>query len=149
MNMEKMAPTVLKENNQIPVLSISWKFFYLLIHFLPYYHSSLTGVEIDFKGRIITIIQSLVFETSFSCKSFSESKISHFLLQQFLIPLFQLLKSLRRQNNRKGSTTYGLPRWCSGAEPVCQCRRRKSLRCDPWVDESLEEGMATLSSIPA
>ena len=25
---------------------------------------------------------------------------------------------------------YGLPRWLSGKEPACQCRR---LGCDPWV----------------
>ena len=26
-----------------------------------------------------------------------------------------------------------LPRWLSGKEPVCQCRRHKRLRFDPWV----------------
>ena len=66
-------------------------FIYLFIALLSFFYNR---VGIDFKGRIITIIQSLVSETSFSCKSFSESKISHFLLQLFLIHLLQLLKSL-------------------------------------------------------
>ena len=39
------------------------------------------------------------------------------------------------------STRLGLPRWLSGKEPTCRCRR---LRLDP-----LEEDMATHSSILA
>ena len=36
----------------------------------------------------------------------------------------------------------------SGKEPSCQCKRCKRLGFDPWVrDDSLEEGMATSSSI--
>ena len=27
----------------------------------------------------------------------------------------------------------GLPRWCSGKESACQCRRHKRLRFDPWI----------------
>ena len=27
----------------------------------------------------------------------------------------------------------GLPRWLSGKESACQCRRQKRLRFDPWV----------------
>ena len=27
----------------------------------------------------------------------------------------------------------GLPRWCSGKESACQCRRHKTLGFDPWV----------------
>ena len=29
--------------------------------------------------------------------------------------------------------SQGLPRWLSGEEPACQCRRRKRHRYDPWV----------------
>ena len=38
----------------------------------------------------------------------------------------------------------GLPRWLSGKEPICQCRRPKGQGFDP-----LKEGMATHSSILA
>ena len=27
---------------------------------------------------------------------------------------------------------HGCPRWCSGKESACQCRRRKGLGFDPW-----------------
>ena len=27
----------------------------------------------------------------------------------------------------------GIPRWCSGKDPACQCRRYKRLGFDPWV----------------
>ena len=33
----------------------------------------------------------------------------------------------------KGSLTTGLPRWLSGKESACQCRRRRRHRFDPWV----------------
>ena len=29
--------------------------------------------------------------------------------------------------------TGGLPKWCSGKEPACQCRRHKRPRFDSWV----------------
>ena len=43
----------------------------------------------------------------------------------------------------------GLPRWCSGEDSSCQCRRPET-----WVqalgqEDPLEEGMATYSSILA
>ena len=44
------------------------------------------------------------------------------------------------------SIGLGLPRWLSGKEPTCQCKRCRS---DPWGEDSLEEGMATCSSIVA
>ena len=41
----------------------------------------------------------------------------------------------------------GLPRWLSGKEPNCQCRR---FGFDPWEEKiPLEEEMATHSSILA
>ena len=44
----------------------------------------------------------------------------------------------------------GIPRWCSGKESACQCRKHKRLRFHPWVVKvSLEDGMVTHSSIPA
>ena len=33
----------------------------------------------------------------------------------------------------KYSTVLGLPRWHSGKESSCQCRRHKRLRFNPWV----------------
>ena len=45
---------------------------------------------------------------------------------------------------------YGLPRWCSGKESTCQCRRHKRHRFKSLGQEDpLEEGMATHSSILA
>ena len=42
----------------------------------------------------------------------------------------------------------GLPRWCTGKESACQCRR---CRFDPWIRKTypLEKEMATHSSILA
>ena len=43
-----------------------------------------------------------------------------------------------------------LPRWCSGKESACQCRRHKGRGFDPWVGKiRWEEEMATASSILA
>ena len=42
--------------------------------------------------------------------------------------------------------SFGLPRWLSGKESACQCRRH---RFGPWLDYPLEEEMATHSSILA
>ena len=35
------------------------------------------------------------------------------------------------------SDQTGLPGWHGGKEPACQCRRRRSLRFDPWVGTTL------------
>ena len=46
--------------------------------------------------------------------------------------------------------TSGFPGGISGKETICQCRRLKGRVFDPWGQEdSLEEGMASLSSILA
>lgn len=144
-----MAPNVLKENSQIPVLSISQKFFYLFIALLSFFYNR---VEIDVKGRIITIIQSLVFETSFSCKSFSESKISRFLLQSFLIHLLQSLKSLILKIDvritEKVLQPTGFPGGVAVQNPSANVGDM-TVRFDPWVKASLEEGMASPSNMPA
>ena len=43
------------------------------------------------------------------------------------------------------NVAYRLPKWLSGKEFTCQCRRR---RFDPWVwEDPLEKGMATHSTI--
>ena len=45
---------------------------------------------------------------------------------------------------------FGLPRWHSGKESTCHCRRCRRCRCDPWVGKiPLEKEMATHSSILA
>ena len=58
---------------------------------------------------------------------------------------------LKRLSSSSGSkVSSGLPRWSSGKEPTCQCKRRKRHWLDPWVgEEPLQEGMATHSSILA
>ena len=44
----------------------------------------------------------------------------------------------------------GLPRWLSGKESACQCRRRRRLRFNPWVRKiPRRRKMATHSSILA
>jgi len=46
--------------------------------------------------------------------------------------------------------TIGLPRWCSGKESACQCRKHKRCEFNPWGwEDPLEESMATHSSILA
>ena len=48
------------------------------------------------------------------------------------------------------SNTVEFPRWLSGKEPACQCRRHRRHRFYPWVGKiPLGEGMATHSSILA
>jgi len=50
-------------------------------------------------------------------------------------------------DNSKDDVSGRLPRWLSGKEPACQCRRHGF---DSWVREDpLEEEMATYSSILA
>ena len=45
---------------------------------------------------------------------------------------------------------WWLPRWHVGKEPACQCRRHRKLGFNPWgVEDPLEKGMVTHSSIPA
>ena len=44
---------------------------------------------------------------------------------------------------------YGLLSGASHKEPACKCRTHKRHRLDPWVGNSLEEGMTTHSSILA
>ena len=45
--------------------------------------------------------------------------------------------------------TSELPRWCSGKESVCQCRRYRSQVQSLVLEDPLEKEMATYSSIPA
>ena len=45
---------------------------------------------------------------------------------------------------------WWLPRWHGGKEPACQRRRHRKLGVNPWgVEDPLEKGMVTHSSIPA
>ena len=47
------------------------------------------------------------------------------------------------------SLSYGLPRWCSGKESACQCKRLKRCGFNPWVGKIPCKEMATHSSILA
>ena len=54
------------------------------------------------------------------------------------------------KRNGRNLNSYGLPRWYSGKEFTCQCRRCRRLGFDLWIGKiSLEEEMATHSSILA
>ena len=41
---------------------------------------------------------------------------------------------------------WQLPRWLNGTESICQCRRSKRHKFDPWVRNPLGEEMTTHSS---
>ena len=43
----------------------------------------------------------------------------------------------------------GFPRWCSGKESACQCRRHETRVQSPGQEDALEKKMATYSSILA
>jgi len=50
-----------------------------------------------------------------------------------------ILLSHKKNEIRPFSVTWkdlGFPRWPSGEEPTCQCRRHKRRRFDPWVRKS-------------
>ena len=56
----------------------------------------------------------------------------------------------RQQKRSKYLVSHGLPRWCSGKEFACQCRRGKRSRFNSWVRKiPMEKEMATHSRIPA
>ena len=42
---------------------------------------------------------------------------------------------LRKLKSPTPSETSGLPGWCSGKEPACQCRRCKRRGVNPWVGQ--------------
>ena len=58
-------------------------------------------------------------------------------------PKFPSIVSLSCSTNFNGSLlprglnistlSRGLPRWCRGQEPACQCKRCRRRRFDPWV----------------
>ena len=40
---------------------------------------------------------------------------------------------MTEQLNHHHRDLFGLPRWCSSKDPVCQCRRHRRGRFDPWA----------------
>ena len=64
---------------------------------------------------------------------------------------FSLIGTLVPGFRAHSSNPLGLPRWLSGKESGCQCRRCKRCRVDPWekVISFLEEEMTTHSSVLA
>ena len=67
------------------------------------------------------------------------------------LPLFRAL-SLHFPVCKNGNfnALAGFPRWRSGKESTCQCRKHKQYRFDPWVGKiPLEKEIATHSSILA
>ena len=60
------------------------------------------------------------------------------------------VESVRKEKDtllqNEADSTVGLPWWLSGKEPLCQCRRHRFPRFNPWVGKiPLEEEMATHS----
>ena len=55
-----------------------------------------------------------------------------------------------RQDFQPSTELEGLPRWLSGKEPTCQCRRQRRCGFDPWIRKiPLEEELLTHSIILA
>ena len=42
-------------------------------------------------------------------------------------------KNMLHDSWKPSHTTSRLPRWCSGKESPCQCRRHRRCRFNPWV----------------
>ena len=62
----------------------------------------------------------------------------------------QMLYRLSHQGSLMTEEIIGIPRWHSGKESVCQCRKLEIQGFTPWVRKiPLEEEMATHSSILA
>ena len=64
------------------------------------------------------------------------------LILIFPLPLWMGKKASARstgtyQELGAGMICLGLPRWHSGKESICQCKRRKRHRFDPWVGKML------------
>ena len=62
--------------------------------------------------------------------------------RDFTVPLLaqNICKGIQSGTNlaylwKSTEATTGLPRWSSGKEPTCQCKRHKF---DPWIRKSLE-----------
>ena len=141
---------VLKENSQINTCFVNFTeillLVYLLFALLAFFCNT---VETDFKGRKITIIQSLVFETYlFHVNHVVSPKFPISFCSIFLFTYFNYWNlwfwRFWRQNSSEGFTTYGLPRRCGG--PTQETWDSDLM---PGSEESLEEGMATHSNIAA
>ena len=57
----------------------------------------------------------------------------HLLCARNCARLFPCISPLDPHNSRRCVVFIGLPRWWSGRESTCQCRRCKGHRFDPWV----------------
>ena len=57
----------------------------------------------------------------------------HLLCARNCARLFPCISPLDPHNSRRCVVFIGLPRWWSGRESTCQCRRCKGRRFDPWV----------------
>ena len=70
----------------------------------------------------------VVFPTSYPCSNFQKdlSNTDIFVRVACFKNSHPTLKFLKQATENK------LPRWCSGEEPTCQCRRYKRCRFDPF-----------------
>ena len=67
-------------------------------------------------------ILSSPFQRLFCAKCFSDTISANLHNTATTVPILSIRKQIQ-----------GLPRWCSGEESACQCRRWKRRGFDPWV----------------
>ena len=88
---------------------------------------------------------TLIGRGAFVCAVVLASDVQEYRLTQgklFLLPFFLQFLELDQEEEFSEVLVWGLPRWLSGKESACQCRRCKF---DPWVGK----GTAAHSSILA
>ena len=89
-------------------------------------HALLQGIFLTKNGTCIFYVQQYRHVGSLPLAPPGKPIINEFYVktekQEKLCNSFQEVKIIR-----------GFPRWCSGKESVCKCRRHRRHRLDPWV----------------
>ena len=109
-------------------------------------------LEVWFYSGIVPADQKIIAAEKIVCDSSQEKRGSHPVQGHMGKCQGQLrgeearVKSLCSDSPRKDG--WRLPKWLSGKEAACQCRRYKRHGFDPWVGKiPWRRGMATYSSI--
>ena len=102
-------------------------------------HSPKVPSRYTYEDERFTFIICLLSNTSSSALDETSSYLSpvpdHLLFNsnETSFNHFLVLKLLKLRGFPGGTEAKGLPRWCSGKESACQCRRCKRHRFNPWV----------------
>ena len=83
-----------------------------------------------FVGKIMSLLLNMLswFVITFLPRSKHHSTQSLLQVAGFCLPIFLLRSSV---------PTFGLPRWLSVKESVCQCRRHRRCGFDSWIERIL------------